>query len=349
MIYVVTRHRTARVLGLLSALSLLAQGQTPQTGTAFPQGSRAAQVPGATVPPAQPAMSIRPDYILGPNDQIMVRVPQEEQLNERPFRVDAEGYINLPIAGRVRADGITVQALEGEIEKRLREYIIQPTVSITVVQFRSEPIFIVGAFNSTGIYPLQGRRTLLEMLAVVGGIQPNASRRIKVTRRADSGPLPLPNAVYDPEKRTSTAEISLQSLTQDINPAEDIVLQAYDIISVERAERVYVSGEVGRVAAIELQERESISIAQALTEAGGFAPTANRDRVVVLRPILGTNRRAVFEIDVKRVFEGKDIDFPLLPNDVLHVTRSGTRSVLIPVVTSIATAAPVTLLWLFIR
>jgi polysaccharide export outer membrane protein len=305
--------------------------------------------PGPQLPGNQAQPVIRPDYVLGPNDQILIRAPQAEEINERPFRVDTEGFVTLPIVGRVRASGLTVQAFEAELVARLREFIRTPQVSISLVQFRSEPVFVVGAFRSPGIYPLQGRRTLVEMLTSVGGLQPNASRRIKVTRRADYGTIDLPNAVVNAEKKISTVEISLESLTQNVNPDEDIVLQSYDIISAERAERVYVSGNVTKVGAIELAERDSISVAQAVTEAGGFSPNAIRDKVRVLRPILGTSRRAEIVIDLKRVFEGKDIDFPLLPNDVLYVPRSATGGLVGPVGTALLTSLPYILVTALLR
>jgi polysaccharide export outer membrane protein len=271
---------------------------------------------------------MRPNYELGPNDQILIRAPGADEINERPFRIDAEGYINLPLVGRVRAGGMTVQQLEADLVKRLSEYIVRPQVIISVVQFRSEPVFFVGAFQRPGIYPLQGRRTLVEMLSSIGGLQTNASRRIKVTRRAEYGNIPLSNAVEDPERKTTSVEISMGSLRENVNPAEDIVLQPFDVISVERAEMVYVNGEVGRVGGIELGERDSVSITQALTLAGGFQRDANRSGVRILRPILNTDRRAAIEVNVKRILEGKENDFPLLPNDVLFVPRTNTRTVL---------------------
>ena len=153
----------------------------------------------------------------------------------------------------------------------------------------------MGAFHTPGIYPLQGGRTLVEMLAAVGGMQPNASRRIKITRRSEYGPIPLPNAVEDPGRKVSTVEISLDSLTQNVNPAEDIILKAYDIVSAETAQPVYVNGEVTKPSAIPLGEQQSISVLQALTEAGGLTQAANRGKVRVLRPILGTSLRAEIE------------------------------------------------------
>jgi polysaccharide export outer membrane protein len=306
------------------ALGVALYGQVPQT----------AQAPGANQQQA-----VRPDYVLGANDQILVRAPQADEINERPFRVDADGFVTLPLVGKVRASGLTVQALEGDLADRLRQYIREPQVFITVVQFRSEPVFVMGDFRAPGIYPLQGR-TLVEMMTVVGGLQPNASRRIRVSRRAENGPIPLTNAITDSSRKVSTVDISLESLTQDVNPEENILLKPNDIITASRAERVYVSGEVVKPAPVEFGERESMSITQALTETGGFTQYATRDRVRVLRPILGTNRRAEFDIDLKRILEGKEVDFPLLPNDVVYVARSGKRALLVPIGTQLLTSLP---------
>lgn len=317
---------------LAASASLLAQQPPPAGGV--PQNPPGVPAQGQPQPTRElPADSIRPNYVLGPNDQILVRAPQAEEINERPFRIDAEGFINLPLVGRVRAGGLTVQELEAELVKRLREYIREPQVIITMVQFRSEPVFFVGAFARPGIYPLQGRRTLVEMLSSIGGLQPNASRRIKVTRRAEYGTIPLSNAVEDPAKKISSVEIGIGSLRENVNPAEDISLEPFDVISVERAELVYVSGEVGKIGGFELGERESVSVIQALTLAGGFTRDANRSKVRVLRPIGDSSRRAEIDIDMKQIFDGKANDFPLLPNDVLYVPRSNKRQFF----TSIAT------------
>jgi polysaccharide export outer membrane protein len=321
------------VLLAASAASGLSQPQPPAPGAAAqnpqrpavqaPPGSPNQVQPSPAQPPRElPQDSIRPNYVLGPNDQVLIRAPQAEEINEKPFRIDSEGFINMPIIGRVRAGALTVQELEAEIVKRLREFIREPQVIVIVTQFRSEPVFFVGAFRSPGIYPLQGRRTLVEMLASIGGLQPNASRHIKVTRRSEYGNIPLSNAAEDTEKKVSSVEISLGSLRENVNPAEDIVLEPYDVISVERAELLYVNGEVNKISGLELGERDSMSILQALTIAGGFTRDANRTKVRILRPIVGTTRRAEIDVDVKSLFEGKENDFPLLPNDVLYVSRS---------------------------
>jgi polysaccharide export outer membrane protein len=302
------------------------QAPTAPAGQAQPQGGPPNPATQSTPQPNQlPPDTVRPNYVLGPNDQILVRAPEAEELDNRPFRIDGDGNLNLPLVGRIHAGGMTLQEMEADLVKRLREYIREPQVFVTVVQFRSEPVFFVGLFVRPGIYPLQGNRTLLEMLTSVGGLLPNADRHVKVTRHEEYGPIPLPDALVDPEKKVSTVEINLGSLRENINPAENILLQPYDVVAVGRAEMVYLNGEVGRVAGIELGERDSISIEQAITQAGGLGRDAKKSKVRILRPILNTNRRAVIEVNMAELFDGKGIDIPLLPGDIVYVPRSYER------------------------
>ena len=327
MILMMNRFRTSFVLaiGLVLSVPLFSQ-QTPagQENQPGPAGQPAQGGQNVTPPPPRelPPDAIRPNYTLGVNDQILVRCPQADEINEKPFRIDVEGFVNMPLVGRVHVAGETIQELEEDLVKRLREYIRDPQVIISVTQFRNEPVFFVGAFNRPGIYPLQGGRTLVEMLTSIGGTQPNASRHLTITRRAEYGSIPLPNVVVDDQKKVSTVEISIGSLRNNVNPAEDILLQPYDVISIERAEQVFVSGEVGRTAGFDLGERDYITVAQVVSMAGGFSRESAKSKARILRPVLNTNRRYVIEVDLKRVFEGKANDEPLLPNDILYVPRS---------------------------
>jgi polysaccharide biosynthesis/export protein len=305
-----------------------------------------AQPPQTPQPQAPPrvAESIRPDYELGPNDQILIGVPQSQEIDQRPFRIDSEGFIDLPLVGRIHVAGLTVRGLETLLTTRLRDYIREPQVSITVVQYRSEPVFFLGAFHSPGIYPLQGGRTLVEMLAAVGGLLPTASRRITITRRAEYGTIDLPNAFKDPSRKFSSVEISLDSLTRNVNPAEDIVLKAYDLVSAQTAQPVYVTGEVSHPGPIPVTEEQSLSILKVLAQAGSLTPQASRSKVRILRPILGTTRRAEIDVDLKMVYAGKANDIPVLPNDVLYVPRDSVRALLAPIGTSLLASAPYVIL-----
>jgi polysaccharide export outer membrane protein len=307
------------IVFLLQAL-LLAQNQAPAPLAPKPtlQGQPAQQIqpelPGT-------ADRLRAGYTLRVGDQIMLRAFEMDEISQTPFRIEGDGLINLPILGRVRAAGLTVEGLESSLVELMKRYVRVPQVTVTVVGFSSEPIFFEGAFVHPGIYPLEGRRTLVEMISSIGGLQPNAARRIKVTRRKEIGDIPLSNAITATDGSVSSVEINMASLRDNVNPAEDIVLQPFDVISVERAEMVYVTGEVGKVGGVELQERDSISVIQALTLAGGVTSNAQPKTARILRPVTNTSRRAEIPLALDQIMAGKESDRPLLPNDVLYIPK----------------------------
>lgn len=296
------------------------QQQLPQTQQ--PGNDQSKPTSPDQIPTANPMEQVRSNYVLGANDQILIRAFQVQEIGERPYRIDMDGNIDLPLVGTVKAGGLSVDELEAELVKRLATYVRNPQVSVTVVQYRSEPVFFIGAFQRPGIYPLQGRRTLVEMLSSIGGLQPYASRRITVTRNLEYGPIPLPNAVTNKATNTSMAEISMGSLRDQVNPAEDIVLQPYDQISVSRAEMIYVQGEVNRGGALEMGERDSVSVIQAISMSGGLTRDADIEKARILRPVLNSSKRAEIPVNLKLVLDGKSNDYPLMPNDLLYVPRS---------------------------
>jgi polysaccharide biosynthesis/export protein len=343
------------VLGILLPCAMAQQQPAPggvqQPVTGIPQQpvTGIPQQPG-NIPQAGNAIdTLRPTYVLSSGDQIMLRAYQMEEISDRPYRIDSDGNISLPVLGAVHAGGLTVEQLEASLLVRLRAYVQNPQVTVNVVQYRSEPVFFVGVFRAPGIYPLQGRRTLVEMLTSIGGLQPNASHRIKVTRRTEYGPLPLSNATEGPDGKTTVAEISMGSLRENVNPAEDIVLQPFDVISVERAEMVYVNGEVNKVGGIELGERDSISLVQLITLSGGLGKDAAPEKALVLRPVLNTSRRAEIPVDLKKVLTGKASDFPLLPNDLLYVPRGHSTKTVLKTIAYVAIPLVPTIIYIVYR
>jgi polysaccharide export outer membrane protein len=187
---------------------------------------------------------------------------------------------------------------------------------------------------------LAGGRTLVEMMSSIGGLLPTASRRIKVTRRKEYGAIPLPNAVALPDGSGSSVEINMAALQNNLNPADDIVLQPFDVISVERAQMVYVMGEVGHVGGFALEERDSMSVIQALALAGGLSSSANPKSALILRPVMDTSRRAGIPINLPRILKGEEADKPLFPNDVLVIGKNSKISardllIILPLVTTV--------------
>lgn len=111
-----------------------------------------------------------PDYRVGPLDQLEVSVFQVPDLS-RTVRVNSSGEISLPMIGVVRAGGKTVAELETAIADKLRESFLQdPQVSVYIQEFASQRVTVEGSVEQPGIKPLTGKTTLLQLVAMSGGL-----------------------------------------------------------------------------------------------------------------------------------------------------------------------------------
>ena len=95
------------------------------------------------------------------NDQMIIRVRDVEEINERTFRVEQDGTMTLPLIGSLQAAGRSVQQLQSDITEKLKTLVRDPLVLITVTQYRIDPVIFVGAFARQGALPLEGRQTLV--------------------------------------------------------------------------------------------------------------------------------------------------------------------------------------------
>src|SRR5437868_1385987 len=194
---------------------------------------------------AQGNRGIDSGYVLGPGDQIAIRVVNFEEINDKPISIDLSGSIRLPMVGRIPVSGLTIEQVASEISKRLETYVKYPDVSVSVTEFRSQPVSVIGAVKNPGVQQVQGQKTLVEMLSAAGGLDSTtAGSTLKVTRRLEWGPIPLPGAGNDSTNQFSVAQINVKSLLEAKNPEENILVKPYDVISVPRGDTVYVIGEV---------------------------------------------------------------------------------------------------------
>ena len=127
------------------------------------------------------------DYRVGPQDLIEITVFQVPDLS-RTVRVNSGGQISLPLIGVVQAGGLTIKQLEAEIGRKLSEkYLQNPQVTAFVKEFTSQRVTLEGAVAKPGIYPLTGRTTLLQAIAMSGGLDKLADPRGIVVFRQISG------------------------------------------------------------------------------------------------------------------------------------------------------------------
>jgi polysaccharide export outer membrane protein len=287
--------------------------------------SAAAQVPAraeSDQPKPKCDSQIRSTYLLGPDDQLEISGPELNDVTNKPIRIDGDGGMQIPLAGRVHVSGLTAQQAGQEINKVLSKYIRDPQVAVSVAEERSQPVSILGAVNTPGVHQVQGYKTLLEMLALAGGMRPDAGYSIHITRQVEWGCIPLPKVELDASGRFSVAELNLKKIMEAKNPEQNIQIFPHDVITVPKAEMVYVIGDVKRAGGFVLSEAESMSVLQALSLAEGLNGTADARHARILRLVRDTDQREELPVDVKGVLAGKKTDIALRGDDILFVPGS---------------------------
>src|ERR1051326_1093291 len=105
----------------------------------------AAMTAGRSFAAGQDLKDASDSYVLGPEDQITIRALDAEEINEKVYRIGSDGGLTVPTIGRVNASGLTAAQLESELVHKLGKYIRQPKVAVTVTEFHSQPVSVIGA------------------------------------------------------------------------------------------------------------------------------------------------------------------------------------------------------------
>ena len=139
------------------------------------RASASATAGGSVLPPpdttsASGSYQGASDYRIGAQDLLAISVFGVEELNKE-VRVNSNGQISLPLIGGVMAGGRTIPELEADLAKKYSEgYLQKPQVSVFVKEFTSQRITLEGAIAKPGIYPITGKTSLLQAIALAGGI-----------------------------------------------------------------------------------------------------------------------------------------------------------------------------------
>lgn len=309
-------------MGLKRLLTLSLLVVTPAL-VSFAQEPAAPPAPATAATGAQP--QVESGYRLGAGDQVLIRVSNEPELTEKQFRLDPSGVLNAPVIGHIQAAGLTSMQLETEINKRLGVYLQQPDAAVSVLEFQSQPVSIFGEVATPGVHMLQGRKTLVEMLAQAGGIKLNAGPTVRITRDLHYGAVPLPGAKDDPSGKFSVAQLELKPLTAGQTPDKDILIMPNDVIAVPRADLIYVAGDVTRSGPLALTERPTMSVIEALSATGGVTKTANTKKAHILRLVAGNQVREQVPVDISKVMSGKANDIEMIAGDILVVPSSNMK------------------------
>ena len=162
-------------------------------------------------------------YLLGPDDTLQVDVFGHEDLN-KTLKVSPRGVINFPLIGNVRAQGRTVDDLAEEITQRLAEkYLQDPHVTVSVWEYLSQWVNVLGEVARPGRYYMRGPTTLVDVLSEAGGLGPGAGQEILVARRPEE---------VDPASAGEVFHVSIKSLFSAEGSHLNMRLRPGDVVNV---------------------------------------------------------------------------------------------------------------------
>lgn len=254
-----------------------------------------------------PGHACAQDYELGEGDLLTISVYDNPDLTTQA-RVSGEDKINFPLVGSVEVGGLSIRQAEKKLAELLSDgFIVNPQVTIFVVEYHSKRVTILGEVNKPGLYELSGNVTLLELISKAEGLTQNAGDSILIKRKleAPSQPGP-PDAASPPEQYIN---INLKELMEKGDLTLNESVQDGDSIFVAKAGFVYVTGEVNKPGAYNVTDGTTVMKAIAL--AGGLTDKAAPGRTVVIRKVDGAEKTMDAEMG-----------FIVQPDDVVSVPES---------------------------
>ena len=261
------------------------------------------------------------NYILGPEDQITVKVFAADDIPDRPAQIANDGNVTLPMIGQVHAAGLTVDQLQTALTNAYKKFFKDPQVTVQVTDFRSQPVSVAGNVNTPGVVQLRGNRNLMEVIGQAGGLRADAGDSVLITRNLNEGSIPVAGAFTDPTGKYSVAHINIREIMSGKDPQANITIKPHDVITVPRARMVYVLGNVGRPGGYVMTENETMSLTQAVALAGGWTPNASLGSARILRASGGAEREQI-PANIKKIMQNKAPDLELRPDDILYVPNS---------------------------
>lgn len=232
--------------------------------------------------PVAPKPPPSSEYIVGRQDVLNITVFGEADISKR-YTVDADGTIDFPFIGRVRAAGQTLRQVEDLLVKRLGAgFLVNPQVTVEIAEFRSQSIFVTGEVRAPGAYPIKGNMTIVEALALAGPTQ-TASNEIVIVRPKKAGESSGPLLPGDADS-AETTKINFRDL-QSGKLSLNVVLQPGDTVFVPRAETFFVTGYVRSPGSFLYEP--GMQVLQAIALAGGLSERGSNRGMRILRVVDG--------------------------------------------------------------
>ncbi len=237
------------------------------------------------------------ENVLGPGDALKIFVYGHSDMTTET-KVSETGKITFPLVGEVLVDGLTSSEVERRIANLLesRDILRKPQVIVVTASLQSQMVSVLGNVRNQGRYPIEGKRSLTEILAMAGGIIPEGGELVTLIR---SDSKKFVKEVIDVLEMVRTGDLS-----------RDVDIRSDDLIYVERAHRFYIYGEVQRAGVYRLER--NMTVMQALSVGGGLTLRGTERGLRIQRRDLEGN---IKEITAK----SGDL---VQPDDVIYIKES---------------------------
>ncbi len=247
--------------------------------------------------------------LIGPGDMVQVKVFDTPELDQLA-RVTDSGSIPLIMGGEIKISSQTPEAAARVIEKVLLDgnYLLHPRVSITIVEYATQKVSIIGEVKVPGAYEINTPRSVIDVLTLAGGLNDIADRKVVIERHG-----------------THDKVSYFVSNQPDVTLDSAITVNPGDTVIVPKAGIVYVLGDVARPGGYTMTNNEAqISALQLIARAGGTNHSAVPSSARLMRKTGGGYTDAVLPLSAMQ--KGKKADFPLHPDDIIYVPFSYLRN-----------------------
>jgi polysaccharide export outer membrane protein len=260
-----------------------------------------------------------PSQKLGVDDLVAVSVYDAPELT-RTVRVEADGTIHLPmLTDGVQAAGLFARDVEGALVEALKtgQILVDPVVKVTVAEYHSRPISVMGAVRKPLTFQAVGTVTLLDALARAEGLTPDAGTEVLVSR-----PQPSPDSRGEVTS-TLVERIPLNRLLKDADPAVNYQLHGGEEIRIPEAGKIFVLGNVKKPGAFAVHDAGDNSVLKMVALSEGVLPYAAKLAYIYRRDSNGDKRE--IEVEFDKIMQRKAPDMALQVNDVLYIPDNKSR------------------------
>jgi polysaccharide export outer membrane protein len=236
---------------------------------------------------------------LGPGDSVSIQVYGQPDMSSTEYVAD-DGTINLPLVGHVQVTGLSPVEAGTKVETALSkgQFLVDPHVSINIVQSRSQRVVVLGEVKTPGRYPVDPNSSIMDLVAQAGGLTEQAADTGYVIRTDAGG-----NVTRTP--------VDLRGMVVGSGPgSSSLDLRGGDSLLVPRAEQFYIYGEVTTPSMYRLEP--GMTVIQAIARAGGITQRGSERRIEIKRPTK----------DGKYVVIRAKADDHIEPDDVIRVKES---------------------------